>query len=108
MTATRSSVLARARFTQGRATLLATVPIDHTWIVKSLSIVNWDAAAQQVGVYINLATGGPSCFLFNGSIGTNAFQLLSMWVVAEATDGVFVNHNLGILDVWLMGADLPS
>lgn len=89
-------------------TVLATVPLGRTWLVKSIRLVNLTDDPQA----FDLLVGPPPAagWLFAGAtIGPRAILTDETWWVAEAEDEIVIElENADAVSIMVSGAELGA
>jgi hypothetical protein len=80
---------------------------NNVLLLKSILLTNNGAAPANFGVNLGTSDGSVSIGLVSGSIANGASKTLDLWAALNATDGIIIGCDGGILHYWISGAILP-
>jgi hypothetical protein len=107
MTGVRNGVLGRIK-TEGVAdAVVGTVPGGFTWLLKTVHVVNYGAAADVVVLYMLSADGVFQGILEEIDVQSNKGATWSGWTCLQPGDQLRVNVTEST-SVWAAGAELPG
>lgn len=108
MPGVRNGVLARRITSSDGVTILGTVPVGFTWLLKTVHVLNTGSGPEAtVTLGMSAASGGVQASIWVWQLAPGAANSWSGWTALGPGDQVYVTAPAGI-HVWAVGADLPG
>lgn len=88
--------------------VLAVVPANTTWIVKSVVMFNKGAGPAIVAFVVGDSIAFARLKILKATLAVDDFAIWNGWVVLRPTDQIEFETNLAGTAVWVSGAKLPG
>jgi hypothetical protein len=108
MTGVRNGVLARARLDVAGDLLLARVPANFTWLIKTVHLLNASANSSTSWIALVDPVGNITALVFQAELTAGGAQTWEGWTSAMPGDQVILHSDQVPTHVWLSGAELPG
>lgn len=84
------------------------VPTNITWLVKDIRVENRNAAAQEIGVYVQGHTDSVVVMLFRKTMASNEIGSVVILLGMRELDELHIFSAADGAAVWVTGAALPG
>lgn len=104
--ATRTAVLGRGTVVGPGNIVLATVPLNETWIAKGVSIRNTGSVTANVELYATQVGTTFNADIFLASLAVNGYTIQTIWFVLGPGDKLQFFVDGSQFAVWVSGSRL--